>query len=92
MTALLAHARISAGAAFQRPQLSLSLGGASQSATARYLDLLVDTMLMRRQPENIMRTTVTLDTALVERALELLGPMDRSNLLEHALKSLIARE
>lgn len=47
---------------------------------------------MHQKLENAMRTTVTLDTALVDRALELLGPMDRSTLLELALKSLIARE
>lgn len=39
-----------------------------------------------------MRTTVTLDTELLERANELLGPMDRSALLNAGLKALIERE
>ena len=39
-----------------------------------------------------MRTTVTLDEKLLERANELAGPMDRSTLLNTALRSLIARE
>lgn len=40
----------------------------------------------------MLRTTVTLDEGLLERAAELAGPMDRSTLLNTALKSLIARE
>ena len=39
-----------------------------------------------------MRSTVTLDDDLIAEATEMLGPMDRSALLNTALKALIARE
>lgn len=39
-----------------------------------------------------MRTTVTLDDALVERAEQLTGRTDRSGLLRQALEALIAQE
>jgi len=39
-----------------------------------------------------MRTTVTLDDALVKRAQELTGIDEKSYLLREALKSIIARE
>ena len=39
-----------------------------------------------------MRSTVTLDDDLIAEANEMLGPMDRSALLNTALKALIARE
>ena len=39
-----------------------------------------------------MRTTVTLDDDLLERATELLTPLDRSSLLNEGLRLLIARE
>lgn len=45
-----------------------------------------------KRVKGMLRTTVTLDEKLLERAAELAGPMDRSTLLNTALKSLIARE
>jgi Arc/MetJ family transcription regulator len=39
-----------------------------------------------------MRTTVNLDEALLTKALELAGPLDRSALLHEGLKALIERE
>ena len=39
-----------------------------------------------------MRTTVTLDDSLIERAMELTGTSERSALLRDALEALIARE
>ena len=42
---MLAHLQ---GQLFNASQLGLSLGGASHSTATRYLDLLVDTMLVRR--------------------------------------------
>lgn len=39
-----------------------------------------------------MRTTVTLDEALVAKAIKLTGSLDRSALLHEGLKALIERE
>ena len=39
-----------------------------------------------------MRTTVTIDDALIERAMELTGTSERSALIRDALQALIARE
>jgi hypothetical protein len=39
-----------------------------------------------------MRTTVNLDESLLAKALELIGPLDRSALLHESLKALIERE
>ena len=39
-----------------------------------------------------MRTTMNLDDALMARAQELFGPMDRTALVHAALKALIERE
>lgn len=39
-----------------------------------------------------MRTTMNLDDALMARAQELVGPMDRTALVHVALKALIERE
>jgi hypothetical protein len=39
-----------------------------------------------------MRTTVTLDEALLAKAAKLAGPLDRSALLHEGLKALIERE
>lgn len=39
-----------------------------------------------------MRTTVNLDEDLVDRAIKLTGPLDRSTLLQEGLKALIERE
>lgn len=39
-----------------------------------------------------MRTTVTIDDALLERAMELTGTSERSALIRDALEALIARE
>lgn len=39
-----------------------------------------------------MRTTVTIDDALIEHAMELTGTSERSALIRDALKALIARE
>lgn len=39
-----------------------------------------------------MRTTVTLDEALLAKASKLTGPLDRSALLHEGLKALIERE
>ena len=39
-----------------------------------------------------MRTTITLDDDLLERSLQLTGPMERSALLREALQALIERE
>lgn len=44
---MLAHLQ---GQLFNASQLGLSLGGASHSTAARYLDVLVDTMMVRRLP------------------------------------------
>jgi Arc/MetJ family transcription regulator len=39
-----------------------------------------------------MRTTITVDDALIERAMELTGTAERSALIREALEALIARE
>lgn len=39
-----------------------------------------------------MRTTVTLDDALLAKAAKLAGPLDRSDLLHEGLKAFIERE
>jgi Arc/MetJ family transcription regulator len=39
-----------------------------------------------------MRTTVTIDDALIERAMELTGTSERATLIRDALEALIARE
>jgi Arc/MetJ family transcription regulator len=39
-----------------------------------------------------MRTTVTIDENLLCKALKLVGPLDRSALLQESLKALIERE
>jgi Arc/MetJ family transcription regulator len=39
-----------------------------------------------------MRTTVTLDSALLAQAQELCGPLERSALLKEALQALVQRE
>ena len=39
-----------------------------------------------------MRTTVTIDDSLIERAMELTGTSERSALIRDALQALIARE
>lgn len=39
-----------------------------------------------------MRTTVTIDDSLIERAMELTGTSERSALIRDALHALIARE
>ena len=39
-----------------------------------------------------MRTTVNLDEALLAQATKLVGPLDRSALLQESLKALIERE
>lgn len=39
-----------------------------------------------------MRTTVSLDEALLAKAVKLTGPLDRSALLHEGLKALIERE
>ncbi len=39
-----------------------------------------------------MRTTVNLDESLLDRAIKLTGPLDRSALLHEGLKALIERE
>ena len=39
-----------------------------------------------------MRTTVSLDEALLTKAIKLTGPLDRSTLLHEGLKALIERE
>lgn len=39
-----------------------------------------------------MRTTVTLDEALLAKASKLAGPLDRSALLQEGLRALIERE
>ncbi len=39
-----------------------------------------------------MRTTVNLDEILLAKALKLIGPLDRSALLQEGLKALIERE
>ena len=39
-----------------------------------------------------MRTTVTIDDALIERAAELTGVKERATLIRMALESLVARE
>ena len=39
-----------------------------------------------------MRTTVTIDDSLIERAMELTGTSERSALIRDALEALIARE
>ena len=47
---MLAHLQ---GQMFNASQLGLSLGGASHTTTARYLDTLVDTMMVRRLPPHL---------------------------------------
>jgi Arc/MetJ family transcription regulator len=47
---------------------------------------------MRIQAEQALRTTVTLDEALLSRAQTLSGVQDRSALLKEALGALIQRE
>ena len=47
---MLAHLQ---GQMFNASQLGLSLGGASHTTTARYLDALVDTMMVRRLPPHL---------------------------------------
>ena len=47
---MLAHLQ---GQMFNASQLGLSLGGASHSTAARYLDVLVDTMMVRRLPPHL---------------------------------------
>jgi Arc/MetJ family transcription regulator len=49
-------------------------------------------ILMRPRKEAAMRTTVTLDDELLERAEKLTGIRERPALLREALKALIARE
>lgn len=39
-----------------------------------------------------MRTTVTIDENLLAKALKLVGPLDRSALIQESLKALIERE
>jgi hypothetical protein len=39
-----------------------------------------------------MRTTATLDSALLDQAQELCGPLERSALLKEALQALVQRE
>jgi Arc/MetJ family transcription regulator len=39
-----------------------------------------------------MRTTVNLDEILLAKAIKLIGPLDRSALLQEGLKALIERE
>ena len=47
---MLAHLQ---GQVFNASQLALSLGGASHTTAARYLDTLVDTMMVRRLPPHL---------------------------------------
>ena len=47
------------------------------------------TLIAPRRPEALMRTTVTIDDALYERALELADPeMDKADLFREAIKML----
>jgi predicted transcriptional regulator len=39
-----------------------------------------------------MRTTLTLDDELLEKAIKLAGPLDRSTLISESLKAFIERE
>ena len=48
--------------------------------------------LMHHLRNDTMRTTITLDDALVEKARKLSGIAERSALLQEALRALIARE
>ena len=48
--------------------------------------------LMHHLRDDTMRTTITLDDALVEKARKLSGIAERSALLQEALRALIARE
>jgi Arc/MetJ family transcription regulator len=41
---------------------------------------------------HIMRTTINLDDKLLEKAIRLAGPMDRTAILSEALRALIERE
>ena len=55
---MLAHLQ---GQTFNASQLGLSLGGASHTTTARYLDALVDTMMVRRLPPHLPNIGKRLD-------------------------------
>ena len=39
-----------------------------------------------------MRTTITIDDDLYAKALKLIGPLDRSAVVEHGLRALVERE
>ena len=82
------------------PQLTAS-GGAEASAFRRgrmrrtallHQNLHRKMHLLMQVQESLMRTTVTLDDQLVERAVALTGCRERSPLLREALNALIERE